>query len=187
MVPVIRFRNRSTAIEILVWSLSPRGRAITRGRRSDPTPTLQVSTVPPPDSEARLERSWDVDAKITGATHKSALGATTEGTWPFTPTCTVGACTVKVTGDLWGATFGVTLNRSGGHYHGTSSAFFSKCGNTEELNSFDLTITVTQGGPLDHVWAATAWTGTLTMVSPRGACVAESDTLTVSPTNLIGS
>lgn len=161
--------------------------AVTRGQRSDPTPTLAVTTLAPPVADARLQHSWDVTVRITKSTGSRAkVGLTDTGNWIFAPKCAIGACTVEVSGDLAGRPFSMTLNRSGALYKGSGKAHIARCGTKDISNNLNLTVKVTAGDISDSTWTASNWTGNLALSIPYTTsgnyyCPAQTITFAVSP------
>jgi hypothetical protein len=161
--------------------------AVTKGRHSDPTPTLQVTTLEPPAADARLQHSWDVTLTISKSTSsKAKVGLTDTGNWMFTPRCATGACAVDVSGDVAGRPFSMTLNRSGALYKGSAKAHVARCVNADVSNNLDLTVKVTAGDMSDTTWTASNWTGNLTLSIPYTTvgnyyCPAQTITFAVSP------
>ncbi len=161
--------------------------AVTQGRTSDPTPALQVTTLAPAISEARLEGDWEVALKVTkNSGTRLKLGDTTVEPWTFAPKCSTGPCPANLSGTIAGQPFTVTMARAGAVYKGSTTAHIARCGSTDTVNKITVVVKVTDGGVSGGDWAAADWTGTLDLSIPytrSGSyyCPAQSAQFTATP------
>jgi hypothetical protein len=135
------------------------------GGRSQPSPTLQITTPNPPLTDARLEDAAAVvQFKMTSSAWPDMpVGKTFTGTWALKPTCATGPCNVLLTGTFStkpnAVVFQMTLARHGATYSGQTTANISKCGGVTMKSKVVVTLTVeTAAGP---EWNADRWTGTI--------------------------
>lgn len=161
--------------------------AVTHGQRSDPSPTLQVLTLTPPVTEARLQDTWDVTMTVSkNSGTRLRVGDSGGGTWTFVPTCAQGACNVRVSGTIAERPFALTLTRSGGVYKGSGPARIARCGSTDVTDTVTLTVKVTTGGMAERTWVASEWAGALTLAMPYTRvgnyyCPSQNVSFSVSP------
>lgn len=165
--------------------------AVTRGRRSAPSPLLQVTTPAPALESARLQDSWNVLATVTkpGRTLLKAGDASGE-TWVFSPTCAAGACPVRVSATLSGRPFTLLLKRSGAVYRGSGRAQIARCLDTAVNNTVTLSLRVAAGGVNGREWVVSDWTASLKLSIPYTRvgnyyCPSQSATFTVAPEGTI--
>lgn len=142
------------------------------GKRSPESAEVTVTTPVPPTTDARFGEVSLVNIKVrSGAGHLtgSVRSGWTE-TWVTTPTCSSGACSVKLSARFNDHTFSTTLTRSGGVYTGHVKAVVFDCG--PKGSSFPVTSTVTiratvhtaqMSGP---VWTVSTWSGSMQVSSP---------------------
>lgn len=149
--------------------------SVTAGQRSEPTAALTVRTFAPSVTAARFQGSWDVGGRITKSSNLTlgsalAAGQTISETWTVTPKCATGACDAVLKGSLAGHDFSMTLVRSGGVYTGSTKAHVSHCvsavASRDVIDTLSVRLTLGRAGVTSGAWAASAWTGTLTMRSP---------------------
>ena len=162
--------------------------------RSTYSSELIATTSNPPVADGRLSGSMPVRLAVTAATGGLDTGLTWPDSWTFTPSCASGPCPTVLDASFTPTgyethPFGVTLNRAGATYTGTSAAHVSHCGPTgaeiDVTDTVTLNLTVRSAGMSGGEWLATAWDGTLTLDSPYtsvpgGYCPAYSVTTALS-------
>lgn len=143
------------------------------GKRSAQSALLVVRTAIPPVSAARWDGPWTVDAKITRGSGTIHGAKRWTDTWLASPKCTAGPCTVRLSVAMNGHSFKVTMARSGAVYRGQAHTHVFPCGSG--ANSFPIRSTLTIRIALttaqveSGAWMATAWGGTMVVVSPYTA------------------
>jgi hypothetical protein len=140
--------------------------AVRGGKRSSQSAALQVSTVTPPISQARLQGSWSVNVKyirrVFGRANETLL-------WQAIPACAVGACDVTILVKAGRHPFTAKLARAGAVYRGHVVVNFIGCGTG--ANSFPdpttltFSVRVTGAAGKHQVWAATSVAGIMTGTS----------------------
>ena len=159
------------------------------GKRSAQSTILVVRTAIPPVSAARWYGPWTVNAKITRGSGTIHGAKKWTDTWLAGPRCTAGPCTVRLSVQMNGHTFKVTMARSGEVYRGQARTHVFPCGSG--ANSFPIRstlrirITLTAAQVEGRAWMATAWGGTMVVVSPYTAsgnyyCSAASQTIALA-------
>ena len=159
------------------------------GKRSAQSAVLVMRTAIPPVSAARLDGPWTVDAKITRGSGSIHGAKKWTDTWLASPRCTAGPCTVRLSVQMNGHSFKVTMARSGAVYRGQARTHVFPCGSG--ANSFPIRstlrirITLTAAQVEGGAWMASAWGGTMVVVSPYTAsgnyyCSAASQTIALA-------
>jgi hypothetical protein len=136
--------------------------AVRGGKRSPQSALLTGSTLTPPISQARLQGSWNIDAKNVGPAPGGHNGSLF---WQFSPACAVGACDVILHGQDGVHSFKVKLTRAGAVYKGQIVASASPCGSgansIPDPATLKIQLRVTAATGANQVWAAIAWAGTM--------------------------
>ncbi len=156
--------------------------AVRDGYSSLPSSPLRVRSQVPPVSAAILIGSWFV--RYTNVSMGDFGGPRlTADTWNFTPDCATAQCPVALTGTLNGNQFTATLDRSGTDYKGSgTNNSFASCGSTPITSNLTFRIKVLTAGVAEKNWAATSWSGTLTIDIPATDCAADTVTAIIHVT-----
>jgi hypothetical protein len=140
------------------------------GGRSQPSPTLKITTPNPPLADARLDDvAAGVQFRMTSSEWPDMpVGKAFTGIWALKPTCSTGPCNVVLTGSFSikpdPVVFQMTLTRHGATYSGQTTADLSRCGRITVKNAVRVTLTVEAAAGPD--WDATRWTGTIESRAP---------------------
>ena len=143
------------------------------GKRSARSALLVVRTATPPVSAARWTGPWTVHAKITRGQSTINGAKRWTGTWLASPRCATGPCGVRLSVAMNGHSFKVTMTRAGAVYRGRAQEHVFPCGTG--ANSFPIRsrltirIALTTAGVSNGAWLASAWGGTMVVVSPYTA------------------
>jgi len=146
--------------------------AVRGGKRSPPSAPLEVRTLTPPISQARLQGPWDIQLKYVGP-KRGGQNGTLNG--EFIPACAAGACDVvlHVRGTRYSYSFTMKLARAGARYQGQAFLPHTRCrvaGNSIlDPTTLKIRIRVTAAGVVGQAWVATSWAGTMvgsTITSP---------------------
>jgi hypothetical protein len=159
------------------------------GQRSARSALLVVRTAIPPVSAARWTGPWTVDAKITRGQSTIHGAKRWTATWLADPRCATGPCAVRLSVAMNGHSFKVTMARAGAVYRGRAQAHVFPCGTG--ANSFPIrsTLTIrivlTSAQVTNEAWLASAWRGTMVVVSPYTSsgnyyCPAARQTITLA-------
>jgi hypothetical protein len=143
------------------------------GKRSARSALLEVRTAIPPLSAARWTGPWTVDAKITQGRSTIHGAKRWTGTWLARPRCATGPCSVRLSVAMNGHSFKVTMARAGAVYRGRAQAHVFPCGTGTSSFPIRSTLTIrialTAADVSNQAWLATAWRGSMTVVSPYTA------------------
>jgi hypothetical protein len=165
--------------------------AVRGGKRSPVSKILMLTTAIPPLSAARVQGEWTVAIKIVrgGATLTGRGSKLWNESWQVSPTCTAGACSVRLSGQWNDHSFKATLARAGAVYVGRTIANIFPCGTGSTAfpihSTLRIRLKVTSAATQSQAWTATALDGTITLVSPYTAsgsfyCAAGTLTATVT-------
>jgi hypothetical protein len=117
---------------------------------------------PLPVIDARLEGRFDMTARVTSANGLGHVGETDDVTFTFTPTCSTGACDVRLS---FGVETGfgtqsesvtMLLTRSAEGYAGTTQAKLSSCGLSVNrvTGTLEIQLNIAEGAWAGKVWQA---------------------------------
>lgn len=141
--------------------------AVSDGRRSPRSAPVTVTTATPPVKAAVLAGTDTVhykDVTTYGLKHKLSLRT---DIWSFTPKCATGPCSVNLVGEVKGAQFTATLQRSGAVYHGKAALKNTLvCGSVSYKSYLTIRIAVRAGKGARGRWLASSWDGRLILRSP---------------------
>ncbi|HEY5986643.1 MAG TPA: fibronectin type III domain-containing protein [Streptosporangiaceae bacterium] len=144
--------------------------AVRGGKRSAQSPVLVVRTATPPMSAARLQGLWTVRIKLVRRGDLIGGSKRWAESWLTRPKCTVGPCAVRLSGEIDGHRFKVTLTRTGAVYKGKTRANIFPCGSGPDSfpdpATLTVRVTVTKAQVENRAWTASSWAGTLAVYSP---------------------
>ena len=147
--------------------------AIRGGEHSPQSPVLRVNTLTPPLSAAVLDGNWTTSDRVISAVpydpHFMKVGTTWTDTWAFTPACTVGPCSAKLTGYFYGWAFTSSLASTGTVYTGTATLDkmnWCKSSTNYDRDTLHFQVQVQGARVRGQAWIAHSWTGTVTVDVP---------------------
>jgi hypothetical protein len=143
------------------------------GKRSAQSAVLVMRTAVPPVSAARWNGQWTVDAKIIRGRSTIHGAKRWTATWLVTPRCAIGPCPVRLSVAMNGHSFKVTMARAGAVYRGRAQAHVFPCGTGAGSfpirSALTIRVALTTAQVSNGAWVATAWAGTMDVVSPYTA------------------
>ena len=147
--------------------------------RSAPSAALDVTTLAPPVTSARVSGTFIVDGKVVSAPAGDTIGGapsvgqTFSSTWTFTPKGSSTPSSVVVSGEFVGHPFSVTLRPSGGAYTGSTKTHLTHCdapnGSRDITDTVRLSLRVKTAEVVSKAWSAMSWTGRLKVDNPYTA------------------
>jgi hypothetical protein len=137
--------------------------AVRDGKRSPQSASLEVNTLVPPMSQARLQGLWSVFVKNIGHLPGSRNGTMS---WDFIPACATGACNVVAHVKNGKHTFKLKLTRAGAVYRGHTVANLGGCGprgsQIPDPATVKFRMRIKDAVGEGQEWAATSLAGTMT-------------------------
>jgi Protein of unknown function (DUF2510)/Fibronectin type III domain len=144
--------------------------AVRGGKRSALSPVLVVRTATPPVSAARLQGLWTVGVKLVRRGDLIGGSKRWAESWLTGPKCTAGPCAVRLSGEIAGHPFRMTLTRTGNVYTGRTRANMFPCGSGSgsfpDPATLTIRVTVTKARVESRAWTASSWAGTIVLYSP---------------------
>jgi hypothetical protein len=150
---------------------------------TSPQVTVSIRTRVPPLSDARVEGTFNVTAKVTSHSGFTSYPSTFTLGWDMKPKCSAGACSVTWK-DVTRTGFAGTFVRKGASYSGSDSGQFgAQCGSSGTASTLTIAFHVTRAGPMFATWRATKLAGTISEYAPAtGGCVSAHASMTITAT-----